>query len=98
MGAGVQFRAMDHEQKEDATDSILLAAVMESCVEGLAIVEGGVVLRANRAFAHTFGYFEGRMSRVKPWQVLFPRACFCLPSTQNPRWRRPIPRPRNALE
>jgi signal transduction histidine kinase len=76
MGAVVQFRAMDYEQKEDATDSILLAAVMESCVEGLAIVEGGVVLRANRAFAHTFGYFEGSDVAGKTLAGFIPESLF----------------------
>jgi signal transduction histidine kinase len=57
MGAVVQFRAKD--QSEEAADTILLAAVMEACTEGLAIIESGRVLHANRAFAQTFGYLEG---------------------------------------
>ena len=44
------------EQEHD--DSAILTAVMESCTESLAILEGGKVFRANRAFAQTLGYHD----------------------------------------
>jgi len=54
MNAIVQFRARDQKDPE----TTLLIAVMESCSESLAIIDGGRVLHANRAFAQTFGYLD----------------------------------------
>lgn len=74
MGAVVQFRAK--EQAEEAADTILLTAVMESCAEGLAIVESGRVLRANRAFAKIFGYVEGPEIEGRPLFDFVPESLF----------------------
>jgi signal transduction histidine kinase len=64
---------------EEPGDSTLLNAVMEACLESLAIVEGGRVRRANRPLARTFGYFEGSdlegcpmVKLVPDWTRLFP--------------------------
>ncbi len=75
MGTLVQFRAED--QKEEPADTTLLTAVMEASTEGLAIVEGGCVVCANRVFARMFGYLEGAEIEGRRWPISFPRAYFC---------------------
>ena len=54
MNAIAQFRA----QSGDAPDAAVLRAAVEACPSGLAIVEDGQVLFANRAFAEIFGFFH----------------------------------------
>ncbi len=54
MNAIAQFRT----QSGDAPDAAVLRAAVEACPSGLAIVEDGQVLFANRAFAEIFGYFH----------------------------------------
>jgi PAS domain S-box-containing protein len=44
---------------DESADSILLSAAVEACPEGMAIVESGRVLFANRAFAQMFGHRHG---------------------------------------
>ena len=78
MGAVVQFRAKD--QKEEAADLMLLTAVMEACREGLAIAEGGRVLLANRAFAQTFGHFEGGEMEGRALADFLPESLFLFTS------------------
>ena len=54
MSAIAQFRA----ESGDSADAAVLRAAVEACPSGLAIVEDGQVLFANRAFAEIFGYFH----------------------------------------
>jgi signal transduction histidine kinase len=74
MSGAVQFRAKD--QTEELADTILLSAVMEACREGLAIIERGLVLYANRPFARTFGYVEGPDVQGKPLAQFIPESLF----------------------
>ncbi len=54
MNAIAQFRA----QGGEAPDAAVLRAAVVACPSGLAIVEDGQVLFANRAFAEIFGFFH----------------------------------------
>lgn len=84
MSAVVQFRANEQE-KEQAADTVLLTAVMEACAEGLAIIEGGRVLHANRAFAQTFGYVEGPEVEGRAFADFVPESMFLFtPNAESP--------------
>ena len=83
MSAVVQFRAKD--QTDEAADTTLLTAVMEACAEGLAIVENGRVLHANRAFAQTFGYVEGPEVEGRAFADFIPESLFLFaPNAESP--------------
>src|ERR1019366_3335103 len=83
MSAVMQFRAKD--RTDEASDTMLLTAVMEACAEGLAIVENGRVLHANRAFAQTFGYVEGPEVEGRAFADFIPESLFLfVPNTESP--------------
>jgi len=83
MSAVMQFRAKD--QTDEAADTMLLTAVMEACAEGLAIIENGRVLHANRAFAQTFGYVEGPEVEGRAFADFIPESLFLFaPNAESP--------------
>ena len=79
----MQFLAKD--QTDESADTMLLTAVMEACAEGLAIVENGRVLHANRAFAQTFGYVEGPEVEGRAFADFIPESLFLFaPNAESP--------------
>jgi signal transduction histidine kinase len=54
MSAIAQFRT----EYEESADRLILAAAMEACSTSQAVIEGGRVIYANRAFAQMFGYAQ----------------------------------------
>jgi signal transduction histidine kinase len=76
MNAIMQFRAPGG----DTVDAAVLRAAVEACPSGLAVIEDGLVLYANRAFAELFGYFHSSavqgqaLSEFLPEPQFFARA------------------------
>jgi signal transduction histidine kinase len=76
MSAVVQFPASD--PTGHAADTALLSAVMEACAEGLAILQSGCLLHANRGFAETFGYADGPEVEGRALVEFIPESLFLL--------------------